>query len=176
MRKILLLFMAVICLVFISDIINPFVLKSVFSFMGNSKTSGILPAAAKDAAQKNNSNEKSSNKDVSLMARAINGEARGEPYIGAVAVGAVIMNRTRDPRFPDTVPGVIYQPGAFTAITDGQINAKMEPQAEKAARDALNGWDPSGGAIYYYNPAKTTNKWIWSRQVIKTIGKHKFCK
>nr|WP_242822561.1 spore cortex-lytic enzyme [Caloramator australicus] len=114
--------------------------------------------------------------DVNLLARAINGEARGEPYIGQVAVGAVIVNRTRDPRFPKTIAGVIYQPGAFTAVADGQINAKLEPTPQKAANDALNGWDPSGGAIYYYNPAKTTNKWIWSRPVIKRIGKHVFCR
>jgi N-acetylmuramoyl-L-alanine amidase len=116
------------------------------------------------------------NRDVTLLARAINGEARGEPYIGQVAVGAVIINRTRDPRFPKTVAGVIYQPGAFTAITDGQIHAVMEDTSIRAARDALNGWDPSGGAVFYYNPAKTTNKWIWSRPVIKVIGTHRFCR
>lgn len=115
-------------------------------------------------------------KDQGLLARAINGEARGEPYIGQVAVGAVIMNRLRDPRFPNTIAGVIYQPGAFTAVTDGQINAAFEGTPAKAASDALNGWDPSGGAIYYYNPAKTTNKWIWSRPIIKVIGKHYFCR
>jgi N-acetylmuramoyl-L-alanine amidase len=118
----------------------------------------------------------SSNTNVNLLARAINGEARGEPYIGQVAVGGVIMNRTRHPEFPNTIAGVIYQPGAFTAITDGQIHAAMEEQPMRAARDALNGWDPSGGAIYYYNPAKTTNKWIWSRPLIKVIGKHRFCR
>jgi N-acetylmuramoyl-L-alanine amidase len=126
-------------------------------------------------AQKS-SNAATANRDLMLLARAINGEARGEPYIGAVAVGAVIINRTRDPKFPNTIAGVVYQPGAFTAVTDGQIDAGMEPQALKAAQDALNGWDPSGGAIYYYNPAKTTNKWIWSRPLIKIIGKHRFCK
>lgn len=118
----------------------------------------------------------SNNQDVILLARLINGEARGEPYEGQVAVGAVIMNRVRDPRFPKTIAGVIYQPGAFTAIVDGQIHAEMLPSSVNAARDALNGWDPSGGAVFYYNPAKTTNKWIWSRPIIKTIGKHKFCK
>lgn len=123
-------------------------------------------------AKTTNSNEK----DVQLLARCINGEARGEPYEGQVAVGAVIINRTRNPQFPNTIAGVIYQPGAFTAIVDGQIHAQMYPSSIKAARDALNGWDPSGGAIYYYNPAKTTNKWIWSRPVIKVIGNHRFCK
>lgn len=128
--------------------------------------------ATRTTAKTSNSNEK----DVQLLARCINGEARGEPYEGQVAVGAVIVNRTRDPRFPNTIAGVIYQPGAFTAIVDGQIHAQMLPSSIKAARDAINGWDPSGGAVFYYNPAKTTNKWIWSRPVIKVIGKHKFCK
>ncbi|MBL4936765.1 spore cortex-lytic enzyme [Clostridium sp. YIM B02515] len=120
--------------------------------------------------------DNSNNADVMLLARLINGEARGEPYEGQVAVGAVIMNRTRDARFPSTVAGVIYQPGAFTAIVDGQIHAQMYPSSLKAARDALNGWDPSGGAVFYYNPAKTTNAWIWSRPLIKVIGSHRFCK
>lgn len=114
--------------------------------------------------------------NLNLLARAINGEARGEVYIGQVAVGGVIMNRVRDPKFPNTIPGVIYQPGAFTAISDGQIHASLEETPKKAAQDAINGWDPSGGAIYYYNPAKTTNKWIWSRPIIKRIGKHVFCR
>jgi N-acetylmuramoyl-L-alanine amidase len=114
--------------------------------------------------------------NVYLLARVINGEARGEPYIGQVAVGAVILNRVEHPSFPNTLAGVIYQPGAFTAITDGQVHAQLESSSVKAARDALNGWDPSGGAIYYYNPAKTTNNWIYSRPVIKRIGKHIFAK
>lgn len=118
----------------------------------------------------------SNNADVNLLARLINGEARGEPYEGQVAVGAVVLNRVRNPKFPSSVAGVIYQPGAFTAIVDGQINAKIEESSIRAARDALNGWDPSGGAMYYFNPAKATSKWIWSRPLIKIIGKHRFCK
>lgn len=116
--------------------------------------------------------------DVQLLARAINGEARGEPYEGQVAVGAVILNRVKAPNFPNTISGVIYQPGAFTAVSDGQINVALEDESTvvKAARDALNGWDPTGGAIYYFNPNTATNKWIWSRPHIKTIGKHRFCK
>lgn len=114
--------------------------------------------------------------NTSLLARAINGEARGEPYEGQVAIGAVIINRTRDPRFPKTIPGVIYQPGAFTAVSDGQINAQIEKSPTKAARDALNGWDPTGGCVYYFNPATATSKWIWSRPLVKVIGKHHFCK
>ncbi len=114
--------------------------------------------------------------DLYLLAQAIHGEARGEPYIGQVAVAAVILNRVDDSRFPKTIAGVIYQPGAFTAVADGQINLAPGDSATKAARDALNGWDPSGGAMYYYNPAKATSKWIWSRPIIKVIGKHYFCK
>lgn len=116
--------------------------------------------------------------DVQLLARAINGEARGEPYEGQVAVGAVILNRVSDSRFPNTIAGVIYQSGAFTAVADGQINVPIDPSSSvvKAAQDALNGWDPTDGAVYYFNPATATNKWIWSRPLIKTIGKHRFCK
>lgn len=116
--------------------------------------------------------------DVQLIARAINGEARGEPYEGQVAIGAVILNRVKDSRFPNTIAGVIYQSGAFTAVADGQINQAMEDEATvmKAARDAMNGWDPTGGAVYYFNPSTATNKWIWSRPLIKTIGKHRFSK
>ena len=116
--------------------------------------------------------------DVQLMARAINGEARGEPYEGQVAVGAVILNRVKDSRFPNSISGVIYQSGAFTAVADGQINAPIDENSTvyKAAQDALNGWDPSNGAIYYFNPSTATNKWIWSRPMTVTIGKHRFCK
>lgn len=116
--------------------------------------------------------------DVQLLARAINGEARGEPYEGQVAVGAVILNRVKDSRFPNTIAGVIYQAGAFTAVADGQINVPIDEDSTvvKAAQDALNGWDPTGGAVYYFNPDTATNKWIWSRPQIKTIGNHIFCK
>lgn len=120
----------------------------------------------------------SNTSDIQLMARAINGEARGEPYEGQVAVGAVILNRVKDSRFPNTISGVIYQPGAFTAVSDGQINAPISEGSTvyKAAQDAMNGWDPTGGCVYYFNPATATNKWIWSRPLVKTIGKHRFCK
>ncbi len=113
------------------------------------------------------------------MARAINGEARGELYEGQVAVGAVILNRVKSSQFPNTIAGVIYQKkGAFTAVSDGQINKPITENSTvyKAARDAMNGWDPTGGCIYYFNPATATNKWIWSRPLVKTIGKHRFCK
>ena len=119
----------------------------------------------------------STTSDVQLMARAINGEARGEPYEGQVAVGAVILNRVKSSKFPNTIAGVIYQSGAFTAVSDGQINVPIKEGSSvlKAAQDAMNGWDPTGGAIYYFNPSTATNKWIWSRPLIKTIGKHRFC-
>ena len=119
-----------------------------------------------------------STSDVQLMARAINGEARGEPYEGQVAVGAVILNRVKDSRFPNSISGVIYQPGAFTAVSDGQINVTISEGSTvyKAAQDAINGWDPTSGCVYYFNPSTATNKWIWSRPLVKTIGKHRFCK
>lgn len=113
--------------------------------------------------------------NVNLLARIISAEARGEPYSGQVAVGAVILNRVEHPSFPDTLSGVIYQPGAFTAITDGQFNESVAESAYRAARDALNGTDPSGGAVYYYNPDRAISQWIRTRPVIKRIGKHLFC-
>ena len=119
-----------------------------------------------------------STSDIQLMARAINGEARGEPYEGQVAVGAVILNRVKDSRFPNSISGVIYQPGAFTAVSDGQINAAISEGSTvyKAAQDAINGWDPTSGCVYYFKPKTATNKWIWSRPLVKTIGNHRFCK
>lgn len=127
----------------------------------------------------NKSYAKASNtSDIQLMSRAINGEARGEPYEGQVAVGAVILNRVKNSSFPNSISGVIYQSGAFTAVSDGQINAPISENSTvyKAAQDAMNGWDPTGGCIYYFNPNTATNKWIWSRPLVKTIGKHRFCK
>lgn len=114
------------------------------------------------------------NTDEYLLARTIHGEARGEPYIGKVAIAAVALNRVRDSRFPNTLAGVIYQPLAFTAVADGQINLTPNKDAINAARDALNGWDPTYGTLYYWNPATATSKWIWSRKVTLKIGKHWF--
>lgn len=113
--------------------------------------------------------------DYNLLARLISAEARGESYSGQVAVGAVVLNRVEHPSFPDTISGVIYQNGAFSCLYDGQFNQPVAESAYRAAQDALNGWDPSGGAIYYYNPVTATNKWIRSRPVIARIGKHVFC-
>jgi N-acetylmuramoyl-L-alanine amidase len=128
-----------------------------------------LPGYAKDSGRIS---------DVQLLARAINGEARGEPYEGQVAVGAVILNRVEAPQFPNTIAGVIYQPGAFTAVSDGQINVPIDENSTvvKAAQDALNGWDPTYGCLYYWNPATATSKWIWSREIVVKIGKHNFGK
>ncbi|MBO5746653.1 MAG: spore cortex-lytic enzyme [Clostridia bacterium] len=116
-----------------------------------------------------------SSSDYQLLARLISAEARGEPYLGQVAVGAVVLNRVEHPSFPNSISGVIYQKNAFTCITDGQFQKPVADSAYSAARDALNGMDPSGGAIYYFNPSTATSKWIWSRPLIKTIGKHRFC-
>ncbi|MGI5970533.1 MAG: spore cortex-lytic enzyme [Oscillospiraceae bacterium] len=113
--------------------------------------------------------------EVNLLARLISAEARGEPYSGMVAVGAVVLNRVDHPSFPNTLAGVIYQKGAFTCIEDGQWDQPVSDSAYQAAREALNGSDPSGGAIYYYNPNKASNQWIRSRPVITTIGSHLFC-
>lgn len=112
--------------------------------------------------------------EVELLARLIHGEARGEPYVGMVAVGAVVLNRVRSSKFPNTIAGVIYQTGAFDAVKDGQINLTPGEQSRRAARDALNGWDPTGGCLYYYNPATATSKWIWTREVRLNIGDHSF--
>jgi N-acetylmuramoyl-L-alanine amidase len=117
-----------------------------------------------------------SSNDLKLMANAVHGEARGEPYIGQVAVAAVILNRVDNPSFPDTPSGVIFQPGAFTAVADGQIWLTPHDNSIKAVQDALNGWDPTDGCIYYFNPVTATSKWIWSRPQYKTIGKHIFCR
>ena len=114
--------------------------------------------------------------DLNLLSRVVYGEARGEPYSGQVAVAAVVLNRVKSSSFPNSISGVVYQKGAFDAVTDGQINMSPNDTARKAAQDALNGWDPSYGAIYYFNPSTATNKWIWSRPLTVTIGKHRFCK
>ncbi|MCI5928092.1 MAG: spore cortex-lytic enzyme [Pseudoflavonifractor capillosus] len=130
--------------------------------LGMSTTGGDSPAS-------------SQSNSVDLLARVISAEARGEPYSGQVSVGAVILNRVEHPSFPNTIAGVVYQPGAFTCMVDGQFNEPVADSAYRAARDALNGADPSGGAIYYFNPDTSTSAWIWSRPLITVIGKHRFC-
>ena len=129
-----------------------------------------------NSSNSNSSSSTSNSTDVNLLARLIYGESRGEPYTGQVAVGAVVMNRVRSSSFPNTISGVIYQANSFDVVKDGQINLSPNATAKKAAQDALNGWDPSYGAIYYFNPKTASNKWIWSRPVTVTIGNHRFCK
>ena len=133
------------------------------------KAMGITSNSSSSSSSNNSSN-------VNLLARVIYGEARGEPYTGQVAVAAVVLNRVKSSKFPNTISGVVYQSGAFDAVADGQINMTPDTTAKKAAQDALNGWDPSYGAIYYFNPSTATNKWIWPRPMTVTIGKHRFCK
>lgn len=154
--------------------------NAVISFQkkNNLKADGIAgkaTLAAMGISSGSYSNNGTSNNDYNLLARLISAEARGEPYVGQVAVGAVVLNRVSHSSFPNSISGVIYQSGAFTCLYDGQFNKAVSDSAYKAARDALNGWDPSGGAIYYYNPKTATSKWIFSRPVITTIGQHRFC-
>jgi len=115
-------------------------------------------------------------RDIELMARVVSAEAKGEPFVGQVAVAAVILNRLKSPLFPNTIPGIIYQPWAFTAVYDGQINAPPTSSAYEAVAAALRGWDPTGGALYYWNPAKATNTWVWTRQITAVIGNHIFAR
>ena len=145
--------------------------KKTLEAMGIFNSSG-------NSGSSNSSNSSSSvnSSDLNLLSRLVYGEARGEPYTGQVAVAAVVLNRVRNSSFPNTISGVIYQKGAFDVVADGQINLTPNDTAKKAAQDALNGWDPSNGAIYYFNPSTATNKWIWSRPMTVTIGKHRFCK
>ena len=130
-------------------------------------TSGITHAAAKKGGA-------ASSNDVYVLAKIISGEARGESYLGQVAVGGVIVNRVKNPNFPNSVYGVVFEPGAFTAVSDGQYYGKPTSSSVKAAQTAINGWDPSEGALYYWNPATATSRWIWSRKIIARIGRHVF--
>lgn len=132
--------------------------------------------AAMGIFSSSSSSTSTSSSNLNLLSRLIYAEARGEPYTGQVAVGAVVLNRVRSSSFPNTISGVIYQSGAFSVVNDGQINLSPNQTAINAARDALNGWDPTYGCIYYFNPNTATNAWIWSRPHVITIGKHRFCK
>ena len=150
--------------------------KKTFDALGINTSSG-------NSNTNNSSNSNSTNKtptaatnnDTYLLAKCIHGEARGESYTGQVAVGAVILNRVKSSSFPNTISGVIYQKNAFTAVLDGQINLEPDQSSLNAAKDALNGYDPTGGCIYYYNPKTATSKWIFSRPIVTTIGRHVFC-
>ena len=137
---------------------------------------GAKTAAAMGITLTKTSSNTQNSGDLYNLAKCIYAEARGEPYAGQVAVGAVILNRVKSSKFPNSIYGVIYQPYAFTCVSDGQIKMEPNQSAYNAARDAMNGWDPSYGSIYYFNPATATNKWIWSRPHTVTIGKHRFCK
>lgn len=152
--------------------------KGVRAYQKNNglKVDGIVgPDTLRSMGIADNSGSNAQSGDLYLLSRIISAEARGEPYTGQVAVGAVILNRMKHPSFPNTMSGVIYQPGAFSAINDGQFNQPIADISRRAAQDALNGVNPIGEAIYYYNPVTATNKWIRSRPIIKTIGKHVFC-
>ncbi|WP_223879786.1 spore cortex-lytic enzyme [Paenibacillus spiritus] len=143
---------------------------------GQNGTAGSGGNQTKNTAELSSGNTMGlSENDLRIMANAVYGEARGEPFEGQVAVAAVILNRVKSPSFPNTPSGVIFQPGAFTAVADGQIYLEPNEQARKAVQQALNGWDPTGGCLYYFNPKTATSKWIWSRPQVKTIGEHIFC-
>lgn len=135
---------------------------------------GPKTAAAMGINLNSTSSSSISSSDLNLLARCVYAEARGEPYTGQVAIAAVVLNRVKSSSFPNTISGVIYQPWAFTAVNDGQINLTPNDTAYKAAQDALNGWDPTYGCLYYYNPATATSSWIWSRKIVIQIGKHNF--
>lgn len=170
----------------VDGIFGPLTEKAVKKFQKNNgltadgivgaKTAAALGMNITASSSGSSSANSSNSNNVYLLARLIYGEARGEPYKGQVAVGAVVLNRVESSSFPNTISGVIYQSGAFSVVADGQINLAPDATSLKAARDALNGWDPTNGCIYYYNPAKTSNRWIKSRPVMLTIGEHVFCK
>ena len=145
--------------------------KATYKALGMNSSYQVLAGKNESSAQ---STGGFSSSEVYLLAKTIYAEGRGEPYTGQVAIGAVVLNRVRDNAFPNTISGVVYQKHAFTAVSDGQINLAPNETAMKAARDAINGWDPTGGALYYYNPAVATSSWIFDRQTITVIGKHVF--
>ena len=149
--------------------------QSTYKALGmNSSYQALVNQSSGNSTQNTSGVNGFSSSDVYLLAKTIYAEGRGEPYTGQVAIGAVILNRIRDAAFPNTVSGVVYQKHAFTAVSDGQINLTPNDTAMRAARDAINGWDPTGGALYYYNPAVATSAWIFDRQTVTVIGKHVF--
>jgi N-acetylmuramoyl-L-alanine amidase len=135
-----------------------------------------LAALGITSSSSSSSGTSSNNTDLNLLSKLVNAEARGEPYKGMVAVAATVLNRVASSKFPNTIAGVIYQSGAYTCVSDGQINLEASSQSKKAAQDAINGWDPTSGCIYYFNPDTATSSWIWSRPQVLTIGSHIFCK
>lgn len=165
----------------VDGIYGPKTVTAVKSFQSKNglTADGIAgPATLKALGMSTTGSDKpgsSQQNSLDLLARVISAEARGEPYSGQVAVGAVILNRVEHPSFPNSISGVVYQPGAFTCMSDGQFNQPVSDSAYRAAQEALNGSDPSGGAIYYFNPSTATSAWIWSRPLLTIIGKHRFC-
>ncbi|NCA67482.1 MAG: spore cortex-lytic enzyme [Clostridia bacterium] len=163
----------------VDGIYGPKTVAAVKYFQQKNKLSvdgivGAKTAAALGMSLSSSGSSGYSSSDEYLLARCVYGEGRGEPYTGQVAIAAVVLNRVKNSKFPNTIAGVIYQPGAFTIVADGQINLTPNSTALSAARDALNGWDPTNGCIYYYNPATATSAWIWSREVKLIIGQHHF--
>lgn len=153
--------------------------QSTYKALGmNSSYQALAGSSSSSSSGSSNSSSQAvngfSSSEVYLLAKTIYAEGRGEPYTGQVAIGAVVLNRVRSSQFPNTISGVVYQKHAFTAVTDGQINLTPNDTAMKAAKDAINGWDPTGGALYYYNPAVATSSWIFDRQTVTVIGKHVF--
>ena len=150
--------------------------KSTYKALGMTKSYEILSSGAGNTGNAGSTGSVNgfSSSEVYLLAKTIYAEGRGEPYVGQVAIGAVVLNRVRNKNFPNTISGVVYQRHAFTAVSDGQINLTPNDTAMKAAREAINGWDPTGGALYYYNPAVATSAWIFDRQTVTVIGKHIF--
>ncbi len=136
---------------------------------------GVTLSGSSSASSSSSSSSRGSSSDLNLLARVVHGEARGEPYKGKVAVAAVVLNRVESSSFPNTIAGVVYQSGAFSAVSDGQINLTPDSESIRAAQDALNGWDPTGGCLYYYNPNTATDSWIRTRTVKTVIGRHYFC-
>ncbi len=145
--------------------------KATYAALGMNASYNVLNGKS---PSNSNSGSTYTSSDVYLLAKAIYAEGRGESYTGQVAIGAVICNRVKSPSFPNSIAGVIYQPGAFTAVDDGQINLEPNQTAYDAARDAMNGWDPTYGCLYYYNPAVATSAWIFNRKTVTVIGKHVF--
>ena len=156
--------------------VKSFQRKNGLTVDGIAGTQTLQAMGIYSSSSKNSSSSSGNSSELSLLSKAVYAEARGEPYMGQVAIAAVVLNRVKSSSFPNTIAGVIYQPGAFTAVSDGQINLTPDSTARKAAQDALNGWDPTSGCIYYFNPNTATSKWIWSRPRVIEIGKHVFCK
>lgn len=158
------------------EAVKSFQKKNGLTVDGIAGANTLKALGIQSTSSSNSSATSSNNTDLNLLSKLVNAEARGEPYKGMVAVAATVLNRVADSRFPNSIAGVIYQSGAYTCVSDGQINLAGTEQSKKAAQDAINGWDPTSGCVYYFNPNTATSAWIWSRPQVLTIGKHIFCK